>query len=114
MTYPDLFVLCACSKVHSIGTEANTADIQIAILVNTFVLQLDNFVAGCNFEDLSRAIATSSHVFSILTKSHAADNTIVMEIGDQLDIEDTAHVGIENSIPVIPFTLLVRTHIVRL
>ena len=107
-THPNLFVLCACREVLSIGTKANTPDVQISILVNGLILQFRDLVAGGDFEYLSGSVAACCDISSVVAKSDTANNTFMSQVVDEVDIEDTARTGIKDRKPIKSFTFLVR------
>jgi Na+/H+ antiporter NhaA len=57
-------------------------------------------------EDLGRTIAAGCQVFTIATEAHAADNTVVNQMMDKVDIEHPLHLWVEDSIPISTFFLL--------
>ena len=105
-TYPNLFILSTSRQIFAIWTEANTANVQIAILINVLVLKSGHILTGGHIEDLSRAVAARSQVLAITAEAHTANNTIMVQMMHQLHVKDTLDLGVEHGIPIGALALL--------
>ena len=112
-TYSDLLILSTRRKVHPIRAKAHASDVQIPVLVHRIVLQFLHLIATRYFKDLRRTVASRSYVPSISAKSYAAYHTLMDKVVYQVDIKNTAYIGVEYCEPIIALTLLVRAHLVR-
>jgi len=63
-----------------------------------------------HIEDLGGAIAARRNEATVGTESHATDDTLVGQVVDEVDIEDTACTRVEDGIPVLPVLLQVVRH----
>lgn len=113
LTYANLLVFSSGGQVSAIRTETDTPDIKIPILINRIILQGGDKQTGSDVEDLRRAVAASGNVFTIGAKSHAADDAIVLEMVDKLDIQHARNFGIENGKPVLTLFLMGRRDLVE-
>jgi hypothetical protein len=52
-TYADLFILGASCEVLAVRAEANTPDVEIAILVDILILKSGHILTGGHIENLS-------------------------------------------------------------
>jgi hypothetical protein len=75
--YPDLLVFGSGCQIPTVWAEANTADIEISILVDGVILQRSNKLTGSHIVDLGRTIAAGGDVLAIRTESHAANHTVM-------------------------------------
>lgn len=108
-TYSDNLVLGTSSQVTTIGTEAHAADVQIGShVLGVVVLQDANLFASLDVKDLGGAIAAGGNVLAVVAKSHAADDALVGERMDQIDVENTLDGRVENGVPVAALLLVVR------
>lgn len=105
--YPYLFVLSTSRQEPTIGTEANTSDIEISIFIHRLILQGSKLLAIGYLKDLCRSIASSSDFCSIVAKSNATNHAFMGKIADQLDIKHASDVRIEDCIPVLALALLI-------
>lgn len=113
-SYSDLFVLCAGSQISAIRAEADAADIEVSFFIkHTIILQSSYQLSSRNIKYLRRAVATSSNIFAVIAKSYTANNAIVNEVMDKVDIQDARHFRVENGVPVGTFSLLARGKLVR-
>jgi hypothetical protein len=103
-----LLVLCTGGEVFAVRTEADTPDIQVSVFVDGFILKGRDVQASGHIKDLGGSIATGSHVFSVPAKSHAADNTVMHQMVDELYVQDSLDFRIEDGVPVRGFPLLSR------
>lgn len=99
-TYPDDLVFCASSQVCTVGAEADTANIQITILRKRAILEMCDWDTCLDIENLCRAVAASGDISSVQTETNAADYTLMGQIVDQVDVEDTARAGVEDGKPI--------------
>lgn len=74
------------------------------------VLEHANLFTSLNIKDLGRSIATSCNIFAIMTEPDAAYDTFVVERVDEVHIENTLDLRVENRIPILPSLLVVRGH----
>jgi len=77
------------------------------------VLEHTNLFSGLHIEDLSRSIATSCNIFAVVTESHTANHTLMVQRVDEVDIEDALHLGVEDGIPIISRLLVVGGDVVN-
>ena len=62
-----------------------------------------------NIEDLSRSVATGSDIFTIMTETNAADDTLVLKSVDEIDVKHTRNFWVENGEPIrVDLLLMVR------
>ena len=101
--YPDQLVFCSGSKIPAVRTEANTANVQIPILVHGLVLQEGNLLSGIYFKYLCRAIAACSDISAIMTEPNTANDTFMYQMMYKVDVKHPLHLWIEDSKPVCPF-----------
>lgn len=59
-------------------------------------------------ENLGRSVTASGHKATIPAETHAAHDTLMGKVMDQLDIEHPTYTGIEDSIPVFSLAFQVR------
>src|SRR6266498_4640062 len=113
-TYSDQLVFRSCGKKPSIRTKADTANVEIAVLINALVLEERDLLPGLHVKDLCRAIATGSDVFAISAEPHTAYNTLMHQMVDNINIEHSRDIRIEDCEPVLTLSLQIRTELVRL
>ena len=105
-TYPDLLILGTSGKILSVRTEAHATDVEIAVLVDVLVLQSGDVLTSGHVKNLSGAVATGGQVFSIPTETNAANNAVMDEMVDELDVQHSLHLGVEDGVPVGSLSLL--------
>jgi hypothetical protein len=105
-TYPDLLVFGTSSKILAIWAEADTANVEISVLVNTLILESCYILTSSHIKDLSRSVAARGNIFPVATESNAADHAVVHQMVDELDIQDSLDLRVEDCIPVGPFPFL--------
>ena len=105
-TYPNLFVFSASGQVLSIRAEADTADIKIAVFVDTLVLQSRNVVTSGHIKNLRGAVTARSQVLAVTTETNTADNTVMNEMVHQIHVKHTLNLRVKNRVPVIALTFL--------
>jgi hypothetical protein len=64
-------------------------------------------VSSLDIENLCRAVATCRYKATVHTEAHAADDTLMGKVVDQVDVEDTAGAGVEDGKPIATFLLQV-------
>lgn len=89
----------------TIRTEADTSDIEIAILRQAGVLQMLDLLATLDIEDLSRTVATSGNESSVTAETNTADYTLVGQVVDELNIQGATDTWVENSVPIFTLAL---------
>lgn len=113
-TYANLLILGTSRKIFAIRTEANAANVQVAVLVDILILESGHILTGGHVEDLSRAIAARRQVLAVTAEAHTANDAIVIQMMHQLHIEDTLDLGVEHGVPIGTLTLLRRRQIIRI
>lgn len=113
LTYPNLFILGTSGKVLAIRAEADAANVQIAILIDSVILESGHVLTSGHVEDLSRAVATSRQILAVATETNATDNAIVVQVVNQLNIQYTLYLRVEDCIPIRTLALLGRRQIIR-
>jgi len=109
MTYSDQLILSTSSQVSTIRTEAYTSDVQIPHRIDGLILKNADLLTSDNVKDLSRAVATSSNIFAIMTKAYTANNALVLKGVHKIDIKHTGDFRVENCEPVrVDLLLVVR------
>jgi hypothetical protein len=96
----DQFVLGTSGKVSSIWTEANASDVKIANSIHRLILENANLLTGNYIKNLSRSIATSSNILSIVAESDTANNTFVLKSVNKIHIKHTRNFWVENGEPI--------------
>lgn len=107
-THPNLFILSASRKILSVRTKTDTANIEIPILANGFILKSGDILTGGHIENLGRTITAGREVFAVTTKPNTANDTVVVQVVNQVYVEHTLDLGVKNRIPV--GTLLFLRH----
>jgi hypothetical protein len=64
-------------------------------------------VTSLDVEDLSRAVATGGNISTVQTETHAAHDTLMRQVVDQVDVENTSRSRIEDGKPVASLFLQV-------
>lgn len=116
-TYSNHLILSTSSEIAAIRTEANAANVQIGTthwVHGSVVLQNANLFTTRNIVNLSRPVATSGNIFAVMAESHTANNAIVCERVDQIDIENSRDLWVKNSVPVGSVLLIVRGNCIKL
>lgn len=70
-------------------------------------------LASLDVENLSGAVATSGDIATISAEAYAANNTLVHESVDKVDVQNTADAGVEDGKPVLPFPLEPLVNVIR-
>ena len=78
------------------------------------ILQNTDLLATGNIENLSRLVAPSCDVFTVLAEANAANNAVVLERVDQIDIENSLDLGVEDGVPFIARLLVVGSKRIQL
>lgn len=113
ITYANLLVLGTSCEVLSIGTEADTADVKVTILVDVLILQSCHILSCGHIKDLRRPVAARRQILAITAEPNTANDTVVAKMVHQLDIQHTLNLRIEHCIPVCAFALLGRRQVLR-
>lgn len=100
VTHPDQLILCTGCQESSIWTEAHASDVEIANRIHRLVLEDADLLSGNNVENLSRSVAARRNIFAIMAESDAADNTLVLEGVDQVNVKDARHARVEDGKPI--------------
>lgn len=99
-------VLGTGGQVPAIRAEAYAPDVEIAVFRKAAILEMRNRVSRLNIEDLGRTIATGCNITTVKTEAHAADDTLVRQVVDEVDVEDAPCPRIEDGVPVVAFPLV--------
>jgi len=91
--------------MRSIGTEANTSDVQVAIRWKTGVLEVTDLLTRLDIKDLCGTVTTSRDMLSVAAETDTADDARVGQVMNQLYVENTWYFWVEDGIPVITFAL---------
>lgn len=106
--YPNQLVLSSGSKVLAIRAEANAPDVQITTGVGAVILQDARFLSTDNIVDLSRLVASCSHVVAIVTEPDATDDALVSQSVNKIHVQDARNSWVEHDKPVVPSFLMLR------
>jgi hypothetical protein len=101
-----LLIFSTRSKVLAVRAEANATNVEIAVLVDRLILKGGYILAGSDIKNLSRSITASGDVFAIATESDAANNTVVNQVVDELNVQYSLHFGVEDCVPIGTFPFL--------
>jgi hypothetical protein len=112
-TYSDHFIFSTGGEVPSVGAEAHTTNVKVAVLTGAAILQVADLLSGIHIKDLSTAIATSSNVAAIMAESNTAHHTLMRKIVHQIDIESARRTRVINSMPVFTHALEMRRQLLR-
>ena len=104
----DDLVLGTSGEVLAVGTEAHASDVEIAVLGKTAILQVGDRVSVLHVEDLRGAVAARRNVATVQTEAHTADDTLVGQVVDEVDVKHTPGAGVEDGIPVVALALVLR------
>lgn len=78
------------------------------------ILQGEDLLTRLDVKDLRRAVAAGGNVLAVMAESHAADDTLVGERVDQVDVKNALNLGVEDGVPVIASLLVVRSNRINL
>lgn len=59
-----------------------------------------HLLASDNIENLGRSVATGGNILAIMTETNAADNTLVVEIVDKINVQHTRDFWVEDCEPI--------------
>jgi hypothetical protein len=113
-TYPNLLILGAGCEELAIGTEADAADVKVAVLVHILVLQGGHVLTGGYIKDLSGTVATRCEIFAVTTETDAANDAIMDKMMHKLDIEHALHLWVEYGVPIGALSLLRSRQVIRI
>lgn len=99
-TYSNQLVLGSSSKVPPVRTEAHAADVQVAHRIDRLVLENGNLESGLDIENLGRTVASGRDKFSVVTEPDTADDTLVLQGVEKVDIEHARDLGVEDGEPI--------------
>lgn len=102
----DDLVLGTSGKVLAVGTEAHASDVKIAVLRKTAILEMRDRVSVLHIEDLRGAVAARRNVATVQTEAHTADDTLMGQVVDEVDVKHTPGPGVEDGIPVVALALV--------
>lgn len=72
------------------------------------VFQDAHLLTSLDIENLGRLVAASGDVLAVVAKANTANNALVGERVDQVDIQNALHLRVENGIPVVTRLLVMR------
>jgi hypothetical protein len=104
-TYSNQLVLSTSGKVSSIWAETNTSNVKVTDRVHRLILENTDLLSRDDIEDLSRSVAASGNILSIVAESNTANNTLMLKSVDKINIQHTRNLWVENCEP-IRFNLL--------
>ena len=96
----DKLILSTSSKILSIWREADGSDIQISTGIDRVILEHADLLSGDNVENLSTFVTSGSNVLAISREANAADDGLVLEGVEQVDIKELWHSWVENGEPI--------------
>ena len=70
------------------------------------------FLAGLYVEDLRRPVAASRNVLPIVAEAHAADDALVMERVNQINVQQARDLLVEDTDPIVASLLVVGRDLV--
>lgn len=103
----DQLVLGTCREVLAVGAEADTADVQVASSVGGIVLENADLLSSVDIEDLGRSVAASGDVLAIVAEAHAADDALVLQSVEQINVKNPWNLRVEDGEPIRLDLLLV-------
>lgn len=111
MSYPNQLVLGTRRQVAAVGAKAHAPDVEIGRHVGgAVVLEDAHLFARLDVKDLGRLVAAGGDVLAVVAEPDAADDALVGERVDQVDVEDALDLRVEDGIPVVARLLVVRCH----
>lgn len=72
------------------------------------VLQDAHLLTSLDIEDLGRLVAAGGDILAVVAEANAANDALVGERVNQVDIQDALHLRVEDGIPVVARLLVVR------
>jgi hypothetical protein len=109
----DELVLGTSGQVLAVGAEAHAANVEVTADVHVLILQHADLVAGLDVVDLGRSVAARGHVFAVVAEADAADDALVNQRVDELNIQHARNVLVEDGEPVVARLLGVGRKAVR-
>lgn len=104
-TYANDLVLSTGGEEFAVGTEADTSDVKITILVGGVVGQVADLLSSDNIEDLCRPVAASGHVLAVCAEANTAHDTLVNQVVHKVNVQPTHDARVEDGVPIITRTL---------
>lgn len=71
------------------------------------VFQDAHLLTGLDIENLGRLVAAGGDILAVVAEANTANNALVSERVDQVDIQDALHLRVENGVPVVARLLVV-------
>lgn len=108
--YPDNLVFGTRGKVAAIGAEADAPDVKVSSphrVSSAVVLENADLLSSADVKDLGGPVAASSDVLAVLAEADAANNAVVLQRVDQVDVENALDLGVEDGMPVAASLLVV-------
>ena len=100
-TYSDKLILGSSGKILAIRAEADASDVKVSGKVDVLILQDAELLASLHIVDLSRTVAAGGNVLAIHAEPHAANNALMLESMDQLNIQYPGNSCVEDDPPII-------------
>lgn len=100
-TYSDQLVFGARGEVLAIRAETNAPNVEVSVQIYAVILENTQFLAGADFVDLSGSVTAGGDEFPIRTEPHATDNTLMLQCVEQIHIEGSRDLLVENNPPVV-------------
>lgn len=114
VTHPDLLIFGASCEILPIRAETDTANVEVTVLINSFILKRSNILASSHVENLGRAIAASRQILAIAAESDTADDAVMDEMMNEIHIEHPLDLGVENRIPISTLLFLRSGQIIQI
>lgn len=105
----DQLVLSTCREVLSIRAEADTSDVQVSSSIGGLVLKNADLHSGVDIEDLSGSVAASGNILAIVAEAHAADDALMLQSVEQIDVKNPWNLRVEDGEPIgLDLLLVIR------
>ena len=105
----DQLVLSTCREVLAVWAEADTSDVQVSSSVGGIVLKNADLLSAVDIEDLSRSVAASGNVLAIVAEANAADDALVLQSVEQINVKNPWNLRVEDGEPIrLDLLLVVR------
>ena len=98
--HTDDLVFCTRGEVLRIRTEADTADVKIALFARTWILEHSNHLTRIDIVDLGCTIAAGGYEATIVAEANTAHDAAVNKVVDESHIKHSSHVRVVYSIPI--------------
>lgn len=105
--HADNLVFGTSGEILAVRAEAYAPDVQVTILWQASVLEVSDGVAGLDVEDLGRAVAACRNIATIKTEAYTADDALMRQVVDQVDVEHTPGARVEDGEPIAALLLQV-------